>query len=96
MLLITYKPNNLPPEPWNKGKLVGPKPPFKLEEIWAIRIRRPTASWPGAEIRNYHRKRPLDKSAFGERQLCDAHHCRQPPASRPLLTHTVAAPLGPC
>jgi len=25
--------------PWNKGKLVGPKPPFKLREIWAIRIR---------------------------------------------------------
>jgi hypothetical protein len=27
------------PRPWNKGKLVGPKPPFKLREIWAIRIR---------------------------------------------------------
>ncbi len=26
------------PTPWNKGKLVGPKPPFKLKEIWAIRI----------------------------------------------------------
>ncbi len=25
--------------PWNKGKLVGQKPPFKLKEIWAIRIR---------------------------------------------------------
>ncbi len=24
--------------PWNKGKLVGQKPPFKLTEIWAIRI----------------------------------------------------------
>lgn len=24
--------------PWNKGKLVGPKPPLKLGEIWAIRI----------------------------------------------------------
>ena len=30
MLLITYKPKNPPREPWNKGKLVGPKPPFKL------------------------------------------------------------------
>ena len=39
MLLVTYKPKNPPPEPWNKGKLVGPKPPFKLQEIWAIRIR---------------------------------------------------------
>ena len=24
---------------WNKGKLVGQKTPFKLQEIWAIRIR---------------------------------------------------------
>ena len=27
------------PTPWNKGKLVGQKPPLKLKEIWAIRIR---------------------------------------------------------
>ena len=26
-------------EPWNKGMIIGPKPPFKLKEIWAIRIR---------------------------------------------------------
>ena len=26
-------------EPWNKGKLIGHKPPLKLKEIWAIRIR---------------------------------------------------------
>ena len=25
--------------PWNKGRLVGPKPPLKLKEVWAIRIR---------------------------------------------------------
>ena len=25
--------------PWNKGKLLGQKPPLKLKEIWAIRIR---------------------------------------------------------
>jgi hypothetical protein len=25
--------------PWNKGKLVGQKPPLKLKEIWVIRIR---------------------------------------------------------
>jgi len=25
--------------PWNKGKLIGQKPPLKLPEIWAIRIR---------------------------------------------------------
>jgi integrase len=27
------------PEPWNTGKLVGQKAPFKLKEIWAIRVR---------------------------------------------------------
>jgi integrase len=40
MLMLTYNP--VAPahrEPWNKGKLVGPKPPFKLQEIWAVRIR---------------------------------------------------------
>ena len=25
--------------PWNKGRLIGPKPPLKFREIWAIRIR---------------------------------------------------------
>ena len=25
--------------PWNKGKLVGQKPPLKLQEIWGIRVR---------------------------------------------------------
>lgn len=25
-------------EPWNKGKLVGQKPPFKPKDIWAIPI----------------------------------------------------------
>ena len=38
MYLLTYTPqkHNIP---WNKGKLVGQKPPLKLKEIWAIRIR---------------------------------------------------------
>ena len=25
-------------EPWNKGKLMGQKPPLKLKEVWEIRI----------------------------------------------------------
>jgi hypothetical protein len=29
--------------PWNKGKLVGQKTPFKLKEMWAIRVRRQLA-----------------------------------------------------
>ena len=31
--------NRKPRTPWNKGKLTGPKPPLKVREIWAIRIR---------------------------------------------------------
>src|ERR1700682_4864084 len=30
---------NMRVTPWNKGKLLGQKPPLKLKEIWAIRIR---------------------------------------------------------
>lgn len=26
-------------EPWNKGKLMGQKPPLKLKEVWEIRVR---------------------------------------------------------
>ncbi len=33
-------PQTVPsPTPWNKGQLIGQKPPLKLREIWAIRIR---------------------------------------------------------
>ena len=40
MLMLTYNPPSCAHrEPWNKGKLVGPKPPFKLQEVWAVRIR---------------------------------------------------------
>ena len=34
-------------EPWNKGKLVGQKPPLKPKDIWAIRI----------QLQNAHRVR---------------------------------------
>jgi len=36
-------------EPWNKGKLVGQKPPLKPKDIWAIRI----------QLQNAHRVRDL-------------------------------------
>jgi len=40
MLYLTHNPN-IPTDhtPWNKGKLMGQKPPLKIKEIWAIRIR---------------------------------------------------------
>lgn len=37
MLYLTH--NSQKHTPWNKGKLIGQKPPLKLKEIWAIRIR---------------------------------------------------------
>jgi hypothetical protein len=42
-------------DPWNKGKLVGQKAPFKLKEIWAIRVRLQLAAawrcWPAWTIK---------------------------------------------
>lgn len=38
-------------EPWNEGKLVGPKAPFKLKEILAIRNRLQMA---GHTVRDSH------------------------------------------
>ena len=37
MFYLPYQP--IKKEPWNKGKLIGQKPPLKLNEIWGIRIR---------------------------------------------------------
>ena len=31
--------NTIHREPWNKGKIVGQKAPFKVKDIWALRVR---------------------------------------------------------
>ncbi len=31
--------NGIHREPWNKGKIVGQKAPFKVKDIWALRVR---------------------------------------------------------
>jgi len=31
--------NRVHREPWNKGKIVGQKAPFKIKDIWALRVR---------------------------------------------------------
>ena len=38
--VATAKPPRRPP--WNKGKLVGPKPPLKVSHIWSIRTKMKT------------------------------------------------------
>ena len=37
-------------EPWNKGKIVGQRAPFKPKDIWALRIRFQMGA-PGARAR---------------------------------------------
>src|SRR5688572_807556 len=41
--------NPTPRQPWNKGKLVGQKAPFKPKDIWAMRMR----------LKQEHRSRDL-------------------------------------
>ena len=31
--------NATPREPWNKGKIIGQKAPFKLKDVYALRVR---------------------------------------------------------
>ncbi len=60
------------PEPWNKGKLVGQKAPFKLKEIWAIRVRLQTVSQSARSrsIRPWYRQQPArSRQAEGPRHL---------------------------
>jgi integrase len=36
---MTAEGNTTRREPWNKGKIVGQKAPFKVKDIWALRVR---------------------------------------------------------
>ena len=31
-------PHGRPVAPWNKGRFIGPKPPLKPKQVWAIRL----------------------------------------------------------
>jgi len=65
-------------EPWNKGKLIGQKPPLKPKDIWAIRI----------QLQNAHQVRDqamfnlaIDSKATRLRSRqspSSRHHARQP------------------
>ena len=58
--------------PWNKGKLLGQKPPLKLKEIWAIRIR----------LQLNHRLRELalfNLAIDSKLRGCVTGHSRRPP-----------------
>lgn len=52
-------------EPWNKGKIVGQKAPFKLKDIWALRVR----------LQMEHRVRELALFNLGiDSKLCGCDH----------------------
>jgi len=39
MLYLTHNPIHSTRDPWNKGKLIGQRPPLKPQEVWSIRVR---------------------------------------------------------
>ena len=43
MPYLSHQPNR---KPWNKGKLIGQRPPLTLPEVWAIRIQLQLAQKP--------------------------------------------------
>ena len=64
-------------EPWNKGKIVGQKAPFKVKDIWALRVRLHTVR--RDEIPAFSRaSRPSNRS-----QTAPRGGRRRKPSSRP-------------
>ena len=73
MYLLTYEKGKS--APWNKGKLVGQKPPLKLKEIWAIRIR--------LQLANRHRELAMFNLAIDSKlRACDLVKIRVRDVSR--------------
>ncbi len=73
MYLLTHKKANS--GPWNKGKLVEQKPPLKLKEIWAIRIR--------LQLANRHRNLAMFNLAIDSKlRACDLIKIRVRDVSR--------------
>jgi hypothetical protein len=66
---------------WNKGKPTGQKPPLKLKEIWAIRVR------PAAFYALAGRFRDLELY----RPLCFLLHDRRPASDALAVTHVADA-----
>ena len=83
------------PEPWNKGKLVGQKAPFKLKEIWAIRVRLQTVSQSARSrsIRPWYRQQPArSRQAEGPRHLPRRPRRRAGPV--PAYKYGLRRPFG--
>ena len=94
--------------PWNKGKLIGQKPPLKLKEIWAIRIRlqldhraRELALFNlaidsklrGSDLVRHHVQRCVPGQSC--RPACD-RHAEEDPAAGAIRDHRTNAGRGRC
>ena len=94
--------------PWNKGKLIGQKPPLKLKEIWAIRIRLANGlSQPGTRVvQPRHRQQAARVRPGGaSRSRCvSGQPCRptrdcpaeEDPAAGAIRDHRTNAGRGRC
>jgi hypothetical protein len=45
--------------PWNKGKLVGAKPPLRQKHVWAVNRRRTFSSYAGFLLRSQFERKVL-------------------------------------
>ena len=68
-------------EPWNKGKLIGQKPPLRAKHVWSIRTRlqmegrsRVLNGWCGGEVPGFQQLSLLDIGPRGWQLAC----CRLP------------------
>jgi hypothetical protein len=60
-------------EPWNKGKLIGQKPPLKLHEIWTVRaqLRMTGMRFPNQKSSRFLEWLPaLTAANYSRRQRC--------------------------
>jgi integrase len=72
--MYAFLKHNPKQAPWNKDKLVGQKPPLKLQEIWEIRIR--------LQINKRHRDLALFNLAIDSKlRACDLLKIRVPDIS---------------
>ena len=93
--------------PWNRGKLISQKPPLKLREVWAIRIRLQIQGehanrWgvirrPLPSAYNRHSRGGTHDGVGGRRpRACrSARPCARPGTAAPWLCSSASAAFSP-
>ena len=64
-------------EPWNKGKLVGQKPPLKPKDIWAIPIQLQNTHQRSRSCHVQPRSRQQASGVRPSQSECSVYHARQ-------------------